>query len=340
MKKWRWKILGLALLALAVSPWLFPDSRLGALRHIGGLSSLSGYDSDFSDLPAVLPPPTATLVSIYAGLPHPNQDIKRYTTELASARNIAIHGHRFYADPIKAPDALRLLLPEVLTNPATYEAYAGPKLCGGYHPDFAVELEADGKRHEFLVCLGCGEILIYANGKELHCDLQKDAFHRLARAWNDRDPFKAAVRPRRLPIERDVLTAWGYKETGSGTRPQRDWEKERFGRAAIRHQAIKSLAEVPDMPRTYFRFTIVEERYQTAAEAERRATDLTFTPAGLDSKMEPGLILRKGFAKDSKVYFIETDAIRFDMEIPAVLARLNEHCETTLPRDVFGEIPE
>ena len=58
-------------------------------------------------------------------------------------------------------------------------------MCGGYHADFAVRRESGGESKWFLVCLGCGEVLIYSKDKELVCDLEREAAQRLAEAWKD-----------------------------------------------------------------------------------------------------------------------------------------------------------
>ena len=58
--------------------------------------------------------------------------------------------------------------------------WGGMKLCGGYHPDYAIRwIDSTGESFEALVCFGCHEIKLYGDGMQLYADLGKETFERL-----------------------------------------------------------------------------------------------------------------------------------------------------------------
>lgn len=76
------------------------------------------------------------------------------------------------------------VIQETLLDPGSFRPYSGPKLCGGYHADFAACLRAsDGTEYWFLVCFGCHEVLCFSGSHELHCEMESDAMVSLEQAW-------------------------------------------------------------------------------------------------------------------------------------------------------------
>ena len=58
-----------------------------------------------------------------------------------------------------------------MRTPALYQPYGGPKLCGGYHPDYCFEWHSPQGTVYILLCTGCHEVIIIGGGTEVHCDL-------------------------------------------------------------------------------------------------------------------------------------------------------------------------
>jgi hypothetical protein len=58
-----------------------------------------------------------------------------------------------------------------MRTPALYQPYRGPKLCGGYHPDYCFEWHSSQGTVYGLLCTGCHEVILIGGGTEVHCDL-------------------------------------------------------------------------------------------------------------------------------------------------------------------------
>lgn len=52
-------------------------------------------------------------------------------------------------------------------------------MCGGYHPDWCVELADRGRMHRVLVGFGCQEADLYGEDNDLRVDLDQEAYKRL-----------------------------------------------------------------------------------------------------------------------------------------------------------------
>ena len=200
---------GVLLLIAALLVW---DGRTVAMIRFAGNVHEPPLDSDFKQLGEVLPKSGAVLTEMYVGLSHPYFDKEEFVHELWSQPNRSIKGYRFQSQPATTSEVVKSAFVEVLSAGDSFRAYQGPKLCGGYHADFAVKLESGGVATWFLVCLGCGEVLIYSKDKELICELEPVAETRLREAWSDHlgEPFKLVQT--RLPVSRDELEELGYTE--------------------------------------------------------------------------------------------------------------------------------
>lgn len=112
-------------------------------------------------------------------------------------------------------------------------------------------------------------------------------------------------------IPEPEITRWGYRTVGTEQIEQSDWYRSQFGSAKIRTQRIRSLTEVPGEPKTFYRFTITEERYDSARTAAMRLRRLLDVPANTNTKMSPELILRKGLQENGRVIIVSTDVLLF-----------------------------
>lgn len=114
----------------------------------------------------------SSIVRLFEGLPHQSWESEILDTELDTKKTFKSHGHYFYQAEITPSEADSSLLAGVATSVATFEEWAGKKLCGGYHPDWLVRWTAsDGQTHELHICFGCGEAKLYGSGYQLYCDV-------------------------------------------------------------------------------------------------------------------------------------------------------------------------
>lgn len=132
---------GVLLLIVALAVW---DGRTVAMIRFMGNAHRPSLDSDFERLGELLPV-GPELAEMNAGLPHPYHDKDEFFRELWKGGNQSIHGYRFYKRPEKPSAAVAATFGEVLADRRTFTPYGGPKMCGGYHADFAVRLESGGE---------------------------------------------------------------------------------------------------------------------------------------------------------------------------------------------------
>lgn len=122
---------------------------------------------------------TAGEVQLLEGLPHQLVEHGSFQRELTAKATVEVGGYRFYrqALPLTARDAAALRA--VCVAPETYHPYTGPKVCGGFHPDYCVVWREGSRTSYALICFGCHEIENLGAGRELRADLPGSAFHRL-----------------------------------------------------------------------------------------------------------------------------------------------------------------
>jgi hypothetical protein len=121
----------------------------------------------------------ADKIIVYEGMPHPTFDKDLLASELKQKKNVRLHQEYFYDSPKPVKEAVGKVLTDVIADPASLQAYRGPKRCGGFHPDYAVEWKAGSDTYHVQICYGCKELKIYGPKLELHCDIKEDALNRL-----------------------------------------------------------------------------------------------------------------------------------------------------------------
>ena len=105
--------------------------------------------------------------------------------DLFTTANRSIGGYRFYTTSVAASDELRRALTTAMRTPALYQPYRGPKLCGGYHPDYCFEWHSSQGTIYGLLCTGCHEVIIIGSGTEVHCDLNSAPAKDLEKQLNE-----------------------------------------------------------------------------------------------------------------------------------------------------------
>jgi len=100
--------------------------------------------------------PTLTLLE---GLPHPRFERDLLEAEKRRARFVTRHGWPFYEQPLPLSEADIRTLRETCANPANYSLRDPEqlKLCGGFHPDYALVWPCTGGECELQICFGCTE---------------------------------------------------------------------------------------------------------------------------------------------------------------------------------------
>jgi hypothetical protein len=115
-----------------------------------------------------------------------------------------------------------------------------------------------------------------------------------------------------------ILSSFGYVIKESNPTPPTAWEKAQFQTAAKRVLKIRSAKAVPRRPNTFYRFTVIEERYADAGSAEMRLSRLRERPPDLSPEDGKAFPLRTGFRYGQSVYIIGTDVSMFEGEMSRI----------------------
>jgi hypothetical protein len=121
----------------------------------------------------------------------------------------------------------------------------------------------------------------------------------------------------------EILSSFGYVIKKSDSAQPTTWEKAQYQTLAKKVIKIKSVKAVPRMSNTFYRFTVIEERYADAGSAEMRLSRLREKPPDMgnpeDNKTFP---LRTGFQYGNCVYVVSTDVSMFDGEMNRIAKAL------------------
>ena len=171
--------IGLALFALLLAPAggitekVVPVSAADALR-----TSLAGAEP----------------VYVYEGLPHQSSEADLLRQERKRDDVTKIGDFPFYVPKFQAAEGTSASLKKLLTVPGSYREFGGLKLCGGFHPDYAIAWKADDSEHAILLCFGCHEALFVSGEQRLRYDLNRDpleSLRKLLARFEKKRPSKA-----------------------------------------------------------------------------------------------------------------------------------------------------
>ncbi len=100
-------------------------------------------------------------------------------------RYIRRYGAFFYsqAEVPEGNDAKQLLA--LVKNPQSFRKFGGFKLCGGFHPNFALVWTKDEIAVEIHVCLTCHEIKLFQSRLEIYCEMDDDAYQQFLQLGKD-----------------------------------------------------------------------------------------------------------------------------------------------------------
>ncbi len=136
----------------------------------------------------------AKTIEVFEGLPHQRWDKELLTVELKRKDTQAICKFPFYTPSTTASnsDALRKLL----SSADSIKEYGGPKMCGGYHPDYCVSWQAGETTYYALICFGCHEIVFHDGKTTMIYDLKNKAheqFQKLLAIYEVKRPKRAVL---------------------------------------------------------------------------------------------------------------------------------------------------
>lgn len=118
----------------------------------------------------------ASSVTLYEGLPHQTWEADELKKELATKKTVSFHAFPFYERPlVLAADEVEPLR-RLAADASSYTTYGGPKLCGGYHPDYCLTWKDGSAAYQLLICFGCHEMKLYGPNSELIVDIGEEAF--------------------------------------------------------------------------------------------------------------------------------------------------------------------
>lgn len=106
----------------------------------------------------------AGTVALHEGLPHQmfERELLRQEKETKQVR--IIHEYPFYEQPLEMAAEDARAITAILDDPASYGTFwpvLSEKLCGGFHPDYAVEWRRGQDSYHALLCFGCGEVELF-----------------------------------------------------------------------------------------------------------------------------------------------------------------------------------
>ncbi len=162
---------------LQASWWLLIASLL--VGWSGQKKSATGTeaDTDFASNKAVFASiHAAGRLILYEGLPHHAFEAKELKLEKRKKRTMALHGCSFYRDHLKLSAYDQQRLKSLLGSEASFAKWSGEKRCGGFHPDYCVQMSVGRAAYRFLICFGCHEVKVYGPKHSLRCDIQRDAY--------------------------------------------------------------------------------------------------------------------------------------------------------------------
>jgi hypothetical protein len=126
---------------------------------------------------------SATRMTVYEGLPHPDVEPEVFASERKQKATIEVHDFFFYATPLTMSRADWKNFKRLFTDAASFEEYGGPKMCGAFHPDLLVEWQVDGDIYQSQLCLGCAEMKVFGPGYEVIFDVRGKAYEQFAKVF-------------------------------------------------------------------------------------------------------------------------------------------------------------
>ena len=108
------------------------------------------------------------------GLPHHFD--RNLSTEKQRADAKEMHGYWFYTSAVAISDMHFQEISSILEADGSLQKWTGEKLCDGFHPDWLIRCSGVNGTVTYLICFGCHEAMVFADGTETRYDLSPSAY--------------------------------------------------------------------------------------------------------------------------------------------------------------------
>lgn len=115
-------------------------------------------------------------IHVYEGLPHQTRERRLFETELKLKPCSAVGDYYFYESKLDISVDDMKTLRSLAAADETYREWGGPKACGDFHPDYAIEWSEDDDAHYALLCFGCEEVKFYGPYLKAHFDIHWESW--------------------------------------------------------------------------------------------------------------------------------------------------------------------
>jgi hypothetical protein len=188
-----------ALIRLSVTPMFFrrekrrrlgisqatPAKREERVHH----DTQPGEDEHLSLCPRALKfIETSDKITAFEGLPHQLFEAPLLKKELIKVDETLIGEFAFYphAQDLRKEDEVPLR--DLISVPKHISPFLYFKMCGGFHPDYAIRFSKGDQHCDILLCIGCGDGMILHDGNVIHCHIHG--------GWKEIPAHYAKHRPR------------------------------------------------------------------------------------------------------------------------------------------------
>lgn len=138
--------------------------------------------TDFARLPEVLTGiQKSGTVALYEGLPSDFWEPQLREQLFSQNETLDVHGYPVFDEPLALPGTDAEQLTSLLSARESYQAIDKSELqkCGGFTAEYCVEWTTGETTTHALICLECGDVMLFGPQAELHCNLSPEAAQRL-----------------------------------------------------------------------------------------------------------------------------------------------------------------
>ena len=120
---------------------------------------------------------------IFRGLPHELFEKELFDAAIAQRDWVKIDGYHFHSQPIVPEEPIARDITLIASKGTSFAKFSGEKRCGGFHPDWGLIWELEGRKASLLICLHCVEAkLAWRRGTmttRLRVDWQPTQLHKI-----------------------------------------------------------------------------------------------------------------------------------------------------------------
>jgi len=128
-------------------------------------------------------------VFVYEGLPHQMFESDLLKSEKKEKDTTTIAVYPFYTPKTQVEGGVISTLKTIISDSGNYTQFTGEKLCGGFHPDYAVEWSDGDNRYSILLCYGCSEVLLLDGKRSYRYDFRfTDKLKKLLSTYSSKRP--------------------------------------------------------------------------------------------------------------------------------------------------------